>query len=132
MKFDFHELMLTCRRVSIQGLRLDAFVGVFDEEKERSQPIIIDIAAYADLAQTTPQRDALDEVFDYNQLRNIAHKTVDGRHIHLLETLTDQMAAQILQLPSIRAVHIIIRKPTTFADCEAVCVELFKMNSESA
>ena len=81
--------------VEIRGLRLLAIVGVLTEEREREQPLMLDIdfarpfgeaAAEDTLAATTNYADVLDTV----------QRVVREGHYLLLETLVSRVARAIL------------------------------------
>jgi dihydroneopterin aldolase len=73
------------------------------------------------LALSTPQADKLDEVLDYDFIRRIMPSVVQG-HIHLQETLADDVLKLMLAHPKVRAARVSTEKPDVYPDCDAVGV----------
>ena len=51
-------------------------------------------------------------------------------HIHLQETLVDDLANALLQHEQVRAVRVSTEKPDVYPDCEAVGVEVFRIKED--
>jgi FolB domain-containing protein len=92
--------------IELRGLRVCAIVGVLAEEREREQPLLIDIdferpfrdaAVSDDLAATT----------NYADVIVVAERIiVEGRFL-LLETLVHRVAAAVLEFDrAIESVHV--------------------------
>ena len=74
--------------------------------------------------------DHLDEVVDYDFMRGTIAARVAQGHIHLQETLCDDVAKIMLAHPRVRAVRVSTMKPDVYPDCEGVGVEVFQIKSE--
>ena len=46
-------------------------------------------------------------------------------HIHLQETLADDLLARVLAHPRVRAARVATEKPDVYPDCDAVGCEVF-------
>ena len=77
------------------------------------------------MASSTPQADQLDEVVDYDFIRRSVLDRVQRGHIHLQETLADDLLKLMLAHPKVRAARVSTEKPDVYPDCEAVGVEVF-------
>jgi dihydroneopterin aldolase len=108
--------------VFLQGLRIQAEIGVFDHEKGHTQALEVDLQVQIDAARFAPRHDRLNEVFDYQALRAAVLDVAAGGHIHLLETFADRTLERVLALPDVRGARIQVSKFTAFADCRAVGV----------
>ncbi len=117
---------MNTQTIFIQGLRVDAQIGVHAHEKHRVQPLALDAEIQVSEHCFRPAHDRIDEVFDYQSLRNAMIAVVNAGHIHLLETLADRVIQTILQLPDVQSVRLRISKFTAFDDCQAVGVEVFR------
>ena len=118
-------LLADCRRLFLREHEVRMRIGVHDFEKQEAQRVLIDIDLYVPLALSTPRRDALDEVVDYDFIRRtIAERAARG-HVHLQETLADELLAALLAHPSVRAARVATAKPDVYPDCRAVGVEVF-------
>ena len=123
------DLLLTCRRLFLRNYEVWVNIGVHDFEKKAEQRIVINIDLYVPLDVSTPTQDDLDEVVDYDFIRSTIAKRISRGHIHLQETLCDEMAAVLLAHPKVRAVRVSTEKPDVYPDCDAVGVEVFKVKS---
>lgn len=123
-------LQLQCRRLFLRGFQVDAEIGIHDFEKGRTQRLLIDVDLYVPLASTTPTRDAIEEVVDYDFVRQVVLRRIAAGPIGLQETLCDDIVAALLANPGVAAVRVSTRKPDVYPDCEAVGVEVFRFAPE--
>jgi 7,8-dihydroneopterin aldolase/epimerase/oxygenase len=121
------ELLNDCRRVFLRGYEVWINIGVHEFEKRGEQRVVINVDLYVPLAVSTPQADELDEVVDYDFIRRSIGERVSRGHIHLQETLADDVLAVMLSHPKVRAARVSTEKPDVYPDCDAVGVEVFGM-----
>ena len=118
-----------CRRLFLRDYEIMINIGVHDFEKKGEQRVLINIDLYVALSESTPQHDTLDEVVDYDFMRmSVANRVAQG-HIHLQETLCDDVARSMLEHPKVRGVRISTMKPDVYPDCAGVGVEVFKFKA---
>jgi len=115
-----------CRRLFLRNYEIFINIGVHDFEKKGEQRVLINIDLYIPLAESTPRHDSLDEVVDYDFMRTSVANRIAKGHIHLQETLCDDVARSMLEHPKVRGVRISTMKPDVYPDCEGVGVEIFK------
>jgi dihydroneopterin aldolase len=120
-----HPQLLNCRRLFLQNYEVWINIGVHDFEKKGEQRVLINVDLFVPLAQTTPHNDQLDEVVDYDFMRRSIAERVQQGHIHLQETLCDDVARMMLTHPKVKAVRVSTEKPDVYPDCESVGVEVF-------
>ncbi len=125
----FFELQHTCRKISLKNYVLPIHIGVHDFEKVAAQRVIINVELYVSLAATTPQQDELNEVLDYDFIRETLKKIVAQGHIQLQETLCDNFMAALLANPLVRAARVSSAKPDVYPDCDAVGIEIFRFKA---
>ena len=114
-----------CRRLFLRNYEIRINIGVHEFEKTAEQRVVVNVDLYIPLAVSTPQDDALEEVVDYDFIRaSIAARVARG-HIHLQETLCDDVLALMLQHPKVRAARVSTEKPDVYPDCDAVGCEVF-------
>lgn len=118
-----------CRKVFLRDFSLPVRIGIHDFEKSAPQRLIINIDLFVSLAQSTPLNDDINEVFDYDFMRETVIKRVAQGHIHLQETLCDDLCSLMLAHPHVRAVRISTQKPDVYPDCAAVGVEVLRIRS---
>jgi 7,8-dihydroneopterin aldolase/epimerase/oxygenase len=120
-------LLRQCRRLFLRGHEVMVRIGVHDFEYAAAQRLIINVDLYVPLALSTPAQDQLDEVVDYDFIRQRIAKRVALGHIHLQETLADELLALMLAHPGVLAARVSTEKPDVYPDCQAVGVEVFGM-----
>ena len=122
-----HPSLIHCRRLFLKDYEVYINIGVHDFEKRAEQRVIFNVEIYVPLELNTPKQDRLEEVLDYDFIRKTIVELVKRGHIHLQETLCDEIVAAILEHPNVMAVRVSTAKPDVYPDCEAVGVEVFKM-----
>ena len=122
-----HPALMDCRRLFLRNYEVWINIGVHDFEKRGEQRVLINVELYVPLALSTPQADKLDEVVDYDFIRRTIAQRVSKGHIHLQETLVDDVVQLMLAHPNVRAARVSTEKPDVYPDCEAVGVEVFGM-----
>jgi dihydroneopterin aldolase len=127
-----HPSLMDCRRLFLRDYQVFINIGVHAFEKTREQRVLINVDLYIPLAVSTPKADDLDEVVDYDFMRSSIAARVGQGHIHLQETLCDDVAAALLAHPQVRAVVVSTEKPDVYPDCDAVGVEVFRIKEERA
>lgn len=117
--------LLNCRRLFLRDYEVLVNIGVHEFEKRAEQRVLINVELYVPLAESTPRRDALEEVVDYDFMRATIAERIGRGHIHLQETLCDDLLARMLLHPKVRAARISTAKPDVYPDCAAVGCEVF-------
>lgn len=120
-----HPRLMDCRRLFLSNYEVYINIGVHDFEKRGEQRVLINVDLFVPLTENTPQKDSLDEVVDYDFMRQSIIQRVAKGHIHLQETLCDDVAKIMLAHPNVRAVRVSTAKPDVYPDCDAVGVEIF-------
>lgn len=127
----FHPQLIDCRRLFLRNYEVQIHIGVHDFEKRGEQRVLINVDLYIPLALSTPKNDNLDEVVDYDFMRvTIANRMAQG-HVHLQETLCDDVARSMLAHPNVRAVRVSTMKPDVYPDCDGVGVEVFQIKNNA-
>lgn len=119
-----------CRKLFLRRLEVQAQIGIHAFEQVGPQRLWIDVDLYVPYAQTTPLRDQIDEVVDYDFVRAVVAQRLAQGPIGLQETLCDDLAQRLLAHPGVRAVRLSTCKPDVYPDCESVGVEVFHTKAE--
>ncbi len=119
--------LLDCRRLFLRDYEIYINIGVHDFEKKAEQRVILNIDLYIPFALNTPTKDTLDEVLDYDFMRETIRTRAQKGHIHLQETLCDDIVAAMLAHPNVKAARVSTAKPDVYADCHSVGVEVFRI-----
>ena len=119
--------LMDCRRLFLRDYEVWINIGVHDFEKKGEQRVKINVDLYVPLSKSTPTQDKLAEVLDYDFIRRSIAERVQRGHIHLQETLADDVLKLMLAHPDVRAARVATEKPDVYPDCDAVGCEVFGM-----
>jgi dihydroneopterin aldolase len=122
-----HPGLADCRRLFLRNYEVQINIGVHEFEKKGEQRVLINVDLFIPLALSTPHGDHLHEVVDYDFMRDTIAKRMAQGHIHLQETLCDDVARAMLSHPKVRAVRVSTEKPDVYPDCQSVGVEVFRI-----
>ena len=127
VSFLSHPALAQCRRLFLRNYTVMINIGVHDFEKKGEQRVIFNVDLFIPFEESTPQHDQLEEVVDYDFIRETIAQRMAKGHIHLQETLCDDIAAAMLMHTKVRAVRVSTEKPDVYLDCDAVGVEVFRI-----
>jgi dihydroneopterin aldolase len=96
-------------RIELRGLRLSGICGALPEERDRPQPLEIDLDVAADL-RAAGRSDDLAETVDYGALVDAVERAVAAGRPVLLEHLAERIAAAVLALDRVEGVTVALRK----------------------
>ncbi len=122
-----HPSLIHCRRLFLRNHEIRIHIGVHDFEKRGEQRVLINVDLYVPLQASTPTTDALEEVVDYDFIRERIAERVSRGHIQLQETLCDDLLAMMLAHPRVQAARVSTEKPDVYPDCAGVGCEVFGM-----
>ncbi len=96
-------------RIELRGLRVLGICGALAEERDRPQPLEIDLDVEADLI--TPGRtDALADTVDYGAVARVAVRVATEERFTLLEALAERIAQEVVALARVTSVTVGARK----------------------
>ena len=124
-----HPQLVDCRRLFLRNYEVLINIGVHDFEKKGEQRVLINVDLFIPLALSTPKHDHLNEVVDYDFMRETIARRMAQGHVHLQETLCDDVARIMLSHAQVRAVRVSTMKPDVYPDCEGVGVEVFHIKA---
>lgn len=97
-------------RLELRGLQVTAICGALPEERDRPQPLEIDLDAHVNLNAAGASDDLADTV-DYGALCDVLVATASDGAPQLLEHLADRLASAALAAdPRIGSVTVAVRK----------------------
>jgi FolB domain-containing protein len=101
--------MILERIIEIKGLEVMARIGVPDQERDHPQRLLIDLR-FAAKDQSSDLGDELARTVDYHAVSLRVVAIVEERPRKLIESLADEVAAEILHQFPLRWVEVAIRK----------------------
>ena len=97
-------------RIELEGLRLLALVGALPEERNRAQPLEVDLYLTVDLS-VAGASDALVDTVDYGAVCAAVDAVVAAGWVRLLERLAERLAAAVLAVDDrVGEVSVAVRK----------------------
>jgi dihydroneopterin aldolase len=126
MTFLLDPRLAQCRRIYLRDAVFEANIGVYDRERAGAQRLIINVDLFVSLSASTPQHDRVEEVIDYDFVRETIRGRLKRGHVNLQETLIDDLAAALLARPGVLAVRICTEKPDVYDDVAGVGIEVLR------
>ncbi|HYX45118.1 MAG TPA: dihydroneopterin aldolase [Acidimicrobiales bacterium] len=96
-------------RIELRGLRVLGICGALPEEKNRPQPLEVDLDLEVDLAPAG-QTDALPDTVDYGALARAAARVASTERFTLLERLAQRIVDEVGADPRVESVTVGVRK----------------------
>jgi dihydroneopterin aldolase len=97
-------------RLVLAALRLQAHIGVTEEERRERQRLELDLELYADFERAGQSGD-LEDTIDYRQVADGVRALVEGRPWHLVEAAAHAAAIFLLErFPLIGCAVVRVRK----------------------
>jgi dihydroneopterin aldolase len=112
-------------KMFVRDLVLDAFVGVHAFEREARQRIRINLAMDV-IDRPGAAGDRLDNVVNYEDIVVGVRALVAERHVNLIETLAERIAALVLEDRRVRKVAVRVEKLDIFHDAAGVGIEIVR------
>ncbi|MBA3419360.1 MAG: dihydroneopterin aldolase [Geodermatophilaceae bacterium] len=97
--------------ISLTGLRVRGFHGVYPEERRDGQDFVVDVRLELDLSAAARSDDVADTVH-YGVLAERLASVVAGDPVNLLESLADRLATVCLSDTRVAAVAVTVHKPS--------------------
>jgi len=98
-------------RVCLENIRLYGYHGASDNERELGQRFEIDVEIVADLSEAVTEDD-MRKTVDYEKVYRMVESEVVNEKYHLLETMADKLARDLLETFGAIEVLVRIRKPS--------------------
>jgi dihydroneopterin aldolase len=96
--------------VVLRGLRARGRHGVFDWERERGAPFVVDVVLRFD-TRSAAADDDLAKTVDYGLLAECVVAVVEGESVALVETLAQRVAEAVLAHPLVEETEVTVHKP---------------------
>jgi len=111
-------------RIIVQGLEVQAFIGVHDFERERRQGVRFDIEIEAVPDYPRRVREAGSYISYADIVQYIIGRAASNEHVELVETWAEDVATFALQNELAVAVRVTILKTDIFAEARGVGISI--------
>lgn len=99
--------------ITVQGIACYGYHGGTEEERKLGQRFVVDLDLELDLG-SAGRADDLEQTVDYAEVITITRQIVEGPPVHLLETVAETVASQLLnQFPRLDGLRVRVHKPNT-------------------
>ena len=110
-------MKLRNRKIIINNLTMQASVGVYENEKQNKQKIIVNVELLLS-NDSEPKCDSLESTQDYSQFRRCLIDIIQSQHFQLLEVLVEKIHSTLMINSYVIGARVNISKPNIFNDCE--------------
>ncbi len=108
-------------RILIRALEVQCILGVYDWERERPRPVLIDLEF--PLGDSPGESPGVPSV-DYAQVAEEVKEHVRKSSCHLMEELAEEIASLCLSLFPLEWVKVRLSKPGAVPDAETIILEI--------
>jgi dihydroneopterin aldolase len=97
-------------RITLRGLVVRGYHGVFDHERTDGQDFVVDVVLDVDTSSAARSDDLADTV-DYGAVAAAVAAVVSGEPVNLIETLAGRIATACLADVRVTSVEVTVHKP---------------------
>ncbi len=113
-------------KVLIEGLRVNAVIGIFEWERQIEQPVLIDLVMTVD-TRAAAMSDDIQDAVNYALVAEQVTELTRSLKPQLLETLANKLAAMILNhFSTVQTVQVKVKKPLAVKGAQAVGIEIIR------
>lgn len=98
-------------RITLTGLKVFGYHGVFEHEKRDGQDFIVDITLWLDLTSAVATDDLTNTVH-YGELAQLAADIISGPPRGLIEAVAGNIADAVMRTYPVHAVEVTLHKPS--------------------
>ena len=109
--------------IHIRDLRARCIVGIYPEERENLQDVIINVSMYTDL-RTAGRSDKIGDTINYKTVKKNILAMVESSSFFLIERLAEEIAGIALRDPRIHMVDVTVDKPGALRFARSVAVQI--------
>ncbi|BDU18341.1 dihydroneopterin aldolase [Lysobacter auxotrophicus] len=109
--------------VFIEGLEIEALIGIYDWERRIRQPLVFDLEMAFD-NRVPAATDAIADTLNYKAISNRIVEYVSQSSFELVETLAERVAQIVLTEFGVRHVRLKLSKPGAVRGARAVGVTI--------
>ena len=114
--------------VLIKDLILNASVGIYPNEKNRTQKVRFNISITA--KDNIKTKNDISELVSYEDVIKNVKNVINKGHTPLIENLAHNLAEKCLINKKILRIEIMIEKLETFKETESVGIKIIRMNKK--
>ncbi len=116
-------------KIYIRDLLCRCIVGIYPEERENKQDVIINIEMACDLS-TAAASDNIDDTVNYKSVKKEIIALVENSGFLLIERMAGEIASLCLAHPGVRQVRVTVDKPGALRFARSVAVEIVRTRTD--
>lgn len=116
-------------RIHIRDLQARCIIGIYPEERENKQDVIVNVTLHTDLSRASAS-DRIEDTVDYKKIKKGILELVESSQYFLVERLAGRIAEECLQEPAVRRVDVTVDKPGALRFARSVAIELTRERAE--
>ena len=109
--------------LSIEGLKVDTIIGVYQWEREVKQSVIIDLVLETK-STSSGFEDSIEFAVDYVAVSDMVSNLVQSSSFLLIETLAEAIAGKLLKEFAIRSIRLKLSKPSAIQNAANVGITI--------
>ena len=117
--------------ISIEGLTVDAIIGVYDWEQQQTQQLRIDVDMGWDI-QAAAKTDDITQTLDYAKVSEAIVAWVKQQPRQLIETVAEGIAQLVLEQFVVSEIKVKVSKPGAVPAADTVAVTIRRSRFDSA
>lgn len=117
--------------ISIEGLKVDAVIGVYDWEQQQTQQLRIDVDMGWDI-QAAAKTDDITQTLDYAKVSEAIDAWVTQQPRQLIETVAEGIAQLVLEQFVVSDIKVKVSKPGAVPAADNVAVTIRRSRFDSA
>jgi 7,8-dihydroneopterin aldolase/epimerase/oxygenase len=107
--------------IRLEGLALEASIGIYEHELAARQPLLVDLALHID-GTLAARSDDIRHTVDYDQVVECLEALLASRHFNLLEHLSQAMLDSLGERFPVKRAEVTIAKPLAVPKARRVSV----------
>lgn len=109
--------------LSIEGLKVDTIIGVYQWEREVKQSVIIDLVLEIKSTRSGFE-DSIEFAVDYVAVSDMVSNLVQSSSFLLIESLAEAIAGKLLKEFAIRSIRLKLSKPSAIQNAANVGITI--------
>jgi len=117
-------------KIYIRDLLLRCIVGIYPEERENKQDVIINIEMTCDLSAAAAS-DQIEDTVNYKAVKKEIMALVENSAFLLIERMAGEIASVCLDHPGVFQVRVTVDKPGALRFARSVAVEVVRSRAKA-
>lgn len=118
-------------RIYIRDLALRCIIGIYPEERENKQDVIINVVMEVESHATAAASDDIADATDYKNIKKKLVALIEASEFNLIETMAERCAEVCLAPDRVYQVTVTVDKPGALRFARSVAVEVTRRSPQT-